>query len=47
LLVEDADGFGPLGDLLNFILDCDGIGDDGDGILGSGQWREANKENDE
>ena len=45
LLVERGDGFGPLGDLLRLRCDGDGIGDDRDRILGSGQRREADEEN--
>ncbi len=37
LLVKRGDGFGPLGDLGDFVLDGNGIGHDGDRVLRSGQ----------
>ena len=47
LLVEHGDGFGPFGDLLDFVFDGDGISHDGDGVLRSGQRRESDEEKEE
>ncbi len=44
LLVEDADGLGPLGDLLDFVLNRDRISNHGDGVLSVGQWGESDDE---
>ncbi len=47
LLVENTDGFGEFGDVLNMVKLGDGIGHDRDGVLSTRHRREARKESEQ